>query len=96
MTRPAWLRWPLMTKDAHERELERVTGLMQEAVDNEFARACREGRAVVHQWATEANYNVFNHSNPRGAAYAAFQEAEHMFRPARTDVKEALDAAVRP
>jgi hypothetical protein len=78
-----------MTKKRHEWEI----GLYQEAVDREYARAIKDGSRKVHLWAIDANYNVFNHHNPRGAAAAAFQEAERQFRPDPLTVKEVLEGA---
>jgi hypothetical protein len=93
-----------MTKAQHEAEVKRVTDLMQEAIDREFQRATTEGYSQVRAWAVDANYNVLNHGNPRGAAAAAFQQAAYQFRPkpltfkevmqdgVPTNVKEAVDA----
>ena len=86
------MRWPFMLKKTRDAEIDIIAHLMQEAVNIEYARAMADGRAKVHAWATEANYNVFNHGNARSAAIAAFQEAEELFAPSRTDIKEVLSA----
>jgi hypothetical protein len=86
------MRWPWMTKKRHHETLGVLASMYQEQLDAEYTRAIREGRKQVHQWAIEANYNVFNHDNPRGAAYAAFQEAERMFAPPPLTLSEALYA----
>jgi hypothetical protein len=87
------MRWPFMLKSTHEAEIDHLSAVWQEMVDQEFDRATAQGRAAVHRWAVDANYNVFTHGNPRGAASAAFQEAERMFAPVRPDVKEVLQGA---
>jgi hypothetical protein len=63
------------------------------AIDREYARATRDGKAKVHDWAREATWNVFH----GGQAQAAFQEAERIFRPDPNPIKEEVleDAAVR-
>jgi len=94
------MRWPFMTKATHDRMVrqldlahETCVSLLQDAIDREYARASLDGNAKVHAWAIDANYNVFNHGNPRGAAAAAFQEAERVFRPDPITVKEVLEGA---
>lgn len=89
-----------MTVATHERYVRQIelhhetcVSMLQEAIDREYARATKEGRALVHAWAVDANYNVFTHGNPRGAAQAAFQEAERIFRPDPITVKEVLEGA---
>ena len=101
------MKWPFMTKAEHEREVKRVTDLMQEALDREYQRAMVDGRAQVHAWARDAAAEFFTIDTHRakGAAVAAFQFAERQFGPAPlalsdvlyapANVKEALDAAVR-
>jgi hypothetical protein len=93
-----------MSKAEHEREVKRVTELMQEAVDREFQRAMTEGRAQVRRWAVDANAEFFTIDmyRAKGAAIAAFQQAASQFGPAPltlsdvlyapADVKEAIDA----
>jgi hypothetical protein len=77
--------------------------MLQDAIDREYKRAMADGYAKVRAWAVEANYNVYQHANPRGAAAAAFQQAAQQFRAepltlgevlggAPADVKEAIDA----
>lgn len=94
------LRWPWMTKATHDRMVkqtalhhETCVSMLQEAIDREFARAMAEGRAAVRAWAVEANANVFNHANPRGAAAAAFQQAMQYFRATPITVREVLEGA---
>lgn len=86
------MRWPFMLKKTHEAEFDQLTAIYQEMADAEYARAVADGRAKVHAWAIEANYNVFNHGNARSAAIAAFQEAEELFAPSKIDIKEVLSA----
>jgi len=94
------MRWPFMTKATHDRMVrqlnlshETCVSLLQEAIDREYARATADGKAKVRAWAVDANYNVFNHPNPRGAAAAAFQEAGMIFRPDPITLKEVLEDA---
>ena len=80
------MRWPFMLKKTRDAEIDILAGLMQEALDNEYARATADGRAKVHDWAREATWNVFH----GGQAQAAFQQAESIFAPSKTDIKEVL------
>lgn len=91
------MRWPFMTKSRHDN----ITGAYAVRLDaavaailKEYDRATQDGKRKVHEWAREATWNVFH----GGQAEAAFQEAEHIFRPDPNPItKEALeDAAVRP
>lgn len=108
------MRWPFMTKATHDRMAnqtalhhETCVSMLQEAIDREYARAMADGFTQVRAWAVEANANVYNHPNPRGAAAAAFQQAAQQFRAtpmtvrevlegAPANVKEAIDAVTRP
>lgn len=99
------MRWPIMTKAAHEAELRRIIDLMQSAVDREYIRATNDGKAKVHAWARDANYEIFQVSggSAKAVAIAAFQVAEHQFGPepltlsdvlyAPANVKEAMSRA---
>lgn len=86
------MRWPFMTKAEHEREIARVTDLMQEAVDREFTRAMTEGRAQVRRWAVDANARFFTIDmyRAKGAAVAAFQQAAQQFGPAPLSVSDVI------
>lgn len=109
MRRPDFWNWPpFMTVRRHNRIVTDIIEQAQAAIDQEHARATREGRAQVHRWAVEANANLFygtannsaysGHGLPTVAAArgrAALQQAEHMFAPDKTDLKEAIDAAAR-
>jgi hypothetical protein len=77
------------------------------ALDNEYIRARDEGRRQVHAWAVEVNSNLFYGTGPfqnmatwqRPRVGAALQDAEHQFRPTRTqleETKEITDGSVRP
>ena len=96
MRRPDFWNWPpFMTVRRHNRIVTDIIKQAQVAIDQEHARATREGRAMVHTWAVEANHNLFYSSDspaiaPR--AYAAFQEAERMFAPQPTTLSEVLNA----
>lgn len=94
------MRWPFITRAAHDRHIEQIemhhqacVDLMQEAVNREYGRAMAEGSARVHKWAIEAHAHVFHHPNPRGAAAAAFQVAEQQFRATPLTVREFLEGA---
>lgn len=98
MRKPDWWNWPpFMTVLRHNREITILAEQYQEVVGQEHARATREGRAQVHAFAREATWNIFygdsggGTTNPR--AYVALQQAEHMFSPEQTNVKEATDRA---
>ena len=93
------MRWPWMTLSRHDRivaemhhqhvsDMAVLSEAAADAVDREYARATRDGRAQVHAWARDATWNVFH----GGQAQAAFQEAEHMFAPSKTDLSEVLSA----
>lgn len=91
------MRWPFMTKATHDRIIrhldlqhEACTDLLRQYIDNEYARATRDGRAQVHAWARDATWNVFH----GGQAQAAFQEAERIFAPAKTNIEEVLSDAI--
>ena len=95
------MRWPWMTLSRHDRivaemhhqhvsDMAVLSEAAADAVDQEYARATREGRAQVHAWARDATWNVFTAARPR----LAFQEAESIFAPAKTDVKEIFSAPV--
>lgn len=96
MRRPDWWNWPpFMTVRRHNRIVTDIIEQAQAAVNAECARAAREGRAQVHSWAVEANANVFCGSGSpitNARSYAAFQQAEHMFAPKPTYLKEAINA----
>lgn len=98
MRKPDWWNWPpLMTVVRHNREITTMAKNFQEAVDNEYARATRDGRAKVRAWAVEACSNVFHTASPASAAQAAFQQAASIFAPDPVNIKEVLaDATVRP
>lgn len=79
--------------------LRRVTGLVeqyQHKVDNEYVRARDEGQRQVHAWAVEVNANLFYGTSPFNnmtgtqtmRTRAALQDAEHQFRPTRTQLEE--------
>lgn len=102
MRRPDFWNWPpFMTVRRHNRIVSDIIAEAQKAIDGEHARAVREGRAQIHAWSVEANWNLF-HGLPspfdgggtrtKAQARAALQEAEHVFTPGKTDLKEALDA----
>lgn len=97
MKRPDFWNWPpLMTVRRHNRIVTDIIEQAQAAINAEYARATQAGRAQVHAFAVEANWNIFHGdssggvTNPR--AYATLQQAERMFAPDRTDLKEAIDA----
>ena len=77
-----------MLKKTHDRIYADELIVAQRAIDNEYARATREGRAQVHAWARDATWNVFH----GGQAQAAFQQAESIFAPSKTDLSEVLSA----
>lgn len=90
------MRWPFMTVARHEKIARAYDARLDAAIDaihTEYDRATRDGKRKVHEWAREATWNVFH----GGQAEAAFQEAEHIFRPDPNPItKEAPeDAAVR-
>jgi hypothetical protein len=91
------MRWPFMLKKTHRQMVDEMLEAYQQVIDQEYVRAMHDCRAAVHAWAVEATAEFFQIDmyRAKGAAVAAFQEAERMFAPNRTDVKEALDAAVR-
>ena len=49
-----------------------------DAVDQEYARATRDGRAQVHAWATDANVERVHGRNQIKPNARAFREAEHI------------------
>jgi hypothetical protein len=82
-----------MTKSRYERELKLVSDAAASAITAEYNRATADGSAKVRAWAVEATHNVWNHPVPRGAAMAAFQEAQHIFRADPVTLKEVLEGA---
>lgn len=96
-----WNWPPFMTVRRHNRIVTDLIAEAQKAIDGEYARAVREGRAQIHAWSAEANWNLF-HGLPspfdnggtrtKAQARAALQEAEHVFNPSKTDLKEVPDA----
>lgn len=87
------MRWPFMTKARYDADMARTRAILHDAINREYARATRDGKQIVHGWARDAAYNVLSTPNPRSAAQAAFQEAEHLFRPAQLNIPEVLNAA---
>lgn len=87
------MRWPFMLKKTRDAEVDFIMDIYQGAVDREYFRATEDGSAKVRAWAVEANFNVYNHPVPRGAAMAAFQEAQSIFRADPVTFKEVLEGA---
>lgn len=88
------MRWPFVTRTRLDRELALLTVSASDAIDREWSRATVEGRALVHAWAREVNYNLMTENNATAAkakALAALQDAEHQFRPEPTSITEALN-----
>jgi hypothetical protein len=75
---------PLITRKRHEAEVAHLRA----AIKTEYSRAMSEGKAKVHAWAREVNYNLFQLDDFRlkGAIRAALQQAELMFNPGISDV----------
>ena len=97
MRKPDFWNWPpFMTVLRHNREITILAERYQEAINREHARATREGQAQAHAWARDVNANLFYGSGGHPTIIAAreraaLQQAEHMFHPARTDLKEVPD-----
>ena len=51
--------------------------------DRAYKQAMADGRRLVHDWAVEANYNIFNADTnaAKGLAIASFQKAIGIFSP---------------
>lgn len=100
MKRPDFWNWPpFMTVSRHNRIMTDVIAQAQAAVSQEHARATREGKTMVHRFMVDANAALYAAEGTGvyvARVRAVFQSAEHEFRPVQTDVKEAIDAAVRP
>lgn len=95
------MRWPWMTRSAHERHVEQIelhhqacAELMQEFLDREYARAVTDGKAKVQAWAREAAAAFFEIGphEAKAAALAAFQNAERTFNPGPLTLSDHLYA----
>lgn len=82
-----------MTKARHDAEIRLTQYNAEQAINREYQRAMKDGRAKVHAWAIDSNYQMFSVDSTRAksAAIMAFQEAERQFRPAPTTITEALN-----
>jgi hypothetical protein len=90
------LRSPWVTRTRYEREIKLVSDSAAAAITAEYGRAMKAGRAQVHAWARDAAARFFYLDNHRakGAAIAAFQQAEHQFNPAPQTLSEGLTKPV--
>lgn len=101
------LRWPFMLKrthdrvlqeamDSHDRWIDDLTKQYQAKVDAEYKRAMDAGKAQIHRWAVEVNYNLFHGTHPfdnmtgdqRVRTRPALQQAEHEFNQPRKAITE--------
>jgi hypothetical protein len=71
------VKWPLVTRSRYEHDLAELNA----KVNAEYKRAQIEVGNQVRQWATDANYNIFNADSSRQPAliYAALQDAVGRF-----------------
>ncbi len=93
------MRWPFMTKSRHEQVVSLLNAQHYSnvqaylaVIEQEYARAIKDGNAKVHAFMRDANYNVFQHPRPDVAIRAVFQQAEREFRPTPPTMKEEMDA----
>lgn len=86
------MRWPLVTRARYERELEIKDKAAYVAIMQEYQRAMKDGKRQVHAWARDAAAKFFSIDpyRAKGAAIAAFQQAEHQFNPAPLTLSEGL------
>jgi len=85
-------KWPLVTRARYDREIKLVSTSAAAVIAAEYDRAMAAGKAQVHAWARDAAARFFSISPERakGAAVAAFQQAEHQFNPAPKTLSEGL------
>lgn len=81
--------------DVHQRYLAMLKDQYQAKVDAEYARARAEGIAQIHAWAVAVNYSIFQgqgdfSTRQRTWVRAALQDAEHQFKPSRTQLEAPL------
>jgi hypothetical protein len=75
------MKWPFVSRKKYEQVIADASA----DIAGEYQRALIDGRKQVHDWAVEANYNIFNADigAVKGLAIAAFQQAIGIFSPSK-------------